>query len=182
MLEVGDDAYTRRFGGERVTRSDVLHVKEGNPAATLVADLAAAPQLPPAAFDCIILTQTLQLIYDMRAALCTLHRILRPGGVLLATVPGISPLSADEWAATWYWSFTPLSVARLLDETFGVGSYTVEQHGNVLVATAFLYGIAAGELDARELDARDERFPVLIAVRAVRGPEAERAAGGGAGG
>ncbi|HEX6050119.1 MAG TPA: hypothetical protein VFZ21_12650, partial [Gemmatimonadaceae bacterium] len=31
VLEVGDDSYTRRFGGNRVTRRDVLHVHEGNP-------------------------------------------------------------------------------------------------------------------------------------------------------
>jgi len=28
-LVIGDDAYTKRFGGVRVTRSDVLHVREG---------------------------------------------------------------------------------------------------------------------------------------------------------
>jgi SAM-dependent methyltransferase len=181
VLEVGDDAYTRRFGGDRVTHRDVLHVNAGNPAATIVADLASAPQIPAASFDCVIITQTLQLIYDTRAALCTLHRILRPGGVLLATVPGISPLSADEWAASWYWSFTSLSVARLLEETFGAGRATVEQHGNVLAASAFLHGIGAPELDPRELDARDGRYPVVITVRAVRGPDAARAPGGEAG-
>ena len=39
VLEVGGDEYTRRFGGARVTRRDVLHVHPGNPRATIVGDL-----------------------------------------------------------------------------------------------------------------------------------------------
>ncbi len=42
VLEVGDNFYTRKFGGDRVTVSDaaVLHVVEGNPRGRLyVADL-----------------------------------------------------------------------------------------------------------------------------------------------
>src|SRR5207302_1422674 len=93
VLEIGDDAYTRRFGGSRVTKSDVLHVAEGNPKATLVADLAQADWVPSEIFDCIIFTQTLQFIYDVKTVVRTLFRILKPGGVLLATVPGISQLS-----------------------------------------------------------------------------------------
>ena len=40
VLEIGDKSYTRQYGGEHVTVSDVLHVIEGNPAATIVGDLA----------------------------------------------------------------------------------------------------------------------------------------------
>ena len=62
--------------------------REGNPQATIVADLTDAPHIPDDTFDCAIVTQTLQFVYDVRAAFATLHRILAPGGVLLATVPG----------------------------------------------------------------------------------------------
>ena len=58
VLEIGDNAYTRRFGGERVTKSDVLHVSEGNPDATIVGDLTCADFIPSDSFDCVILTQT----------------------------------------------------------------------------------------------------------------------------
>ena len=34
VLEVGDNSYTQKFGGSRVTGSDVLHIVEGNPQAT----------------------------------------------------------------------------------------------------------------------------------------------------
>src|SRR5712691_5482543 len=58
VLEVGDDTYTRRYGGDGVQEIDVLHAFPGNPKATIVADLAQDDdRLPPAAFDCVILTQ-----------------------------------------------------------------------------------------------------------------------------
>jgi SAM-dependent methyltransferase len=167
VLEIGDATYTRRFGGGRVTMHDVLHVHEGNPDATIVADLTAADHIPSDRFDCIIFTQTLHLLYDARAALGTLHRILRPRGVLLATFPGISQVARDEWGETWYWSFTSLSAGRMFGDTFGK-SVSVAQHGNVLAATAFLYGLAEHELTRAELDYNDPAYPVCITVRAVK--------------
>ena len=96
VLEIGDDQYTRRYGGGRVTHTDVLHASEGNPSATIVADLTDAPQLADATFDCVICTQTLLLIYDVRKAVATLHRILKPGGTALVTVPGVSRICREE--------------------------------------------------------------------------------------
>src|SRR5690606_675442 len=90
VLEIGDNTYTLRFGGDRVSISDVLHVDEGHAGATITADLTSAEHIPGDQFDCIVFTQTLQFIFDASAALRTLHRILRPGGVLLCTVPGIT--------------------------------------------------------------------------------------------
>ena len=151
VLEIEDNAYTYRFGQHRVARSDILHVVEGNPKATIIGDLTDAPQIPDGTFDCIILTQTLQLIYDVRAAIRTLYRILRPGGVLLATFPGISQNNDRDWSNDWYWSFTPLSARRLFGEAFRVADVEVEAFGNVLAAMSFLHGISAGELTRQEL-------------------------------
>jgi hypothetical protein len=176
VLEVGDDSYTRRFGGSRVCRADVLNVHDGFPGTTFVADLADGAGLPDSAFDCVVLTQTLHLVFDVHAAARTLHRILRPGGVLLLTVPGISPVSTDEWASTWHWSFTQHSARRLFEEVFGRHLVEVWQYGNALAATAFLQGLSTAELSPRALSTPDEQYPVIIAVRAVR-PAA--AVGGG---
>jgi SAM-dependent methyltransferase len=165
VLEIGDDTYTRRFGGARVTRCDVLHV-EPVPVATFVGDLTGADHLPADAFECVILTQTLHLIYDARAALTTVHRILKPGGRLLATVPGISQLSDDQWRAYWCWSFTSRSVRQLLAETFPEGDVIVETRGNVLTAIAFLHGLATEELGPDELAYHDPAYELLITARA----------------
>jgi SAM-dependent methyltransferase len=167
-LEIGDDAYTRRFGGDRTSRRDVLHVHNRNPAATIVGDLTDAPHIPGETFDCIVVTQTLQLIYEIDRAIATLHRILRPGGVVLATFPGISQLSGDEWSRTWSWAFDSRLARRLFASHFGEQSVTVETHGNLLAAAAFLHGLATSDLALAQLDADEEACELLVTVRAVR--------------
>lgn len=168
VLEVGDDSYTRRFGGSRVTRGDVLHVRAGNPRATLIGDLTDPDVLPENAFDCIILTQTLQLIEDVHSAVARLYRALAPGGAVLVTAPGISQIDRGEWGSTWFWSFTSTALQRLFGEWFGSGAVMVEQYGNVFAATAFLHGLAVEELDTRDLDVLDKAYPVIVAVRATK--------------
>jgi peptidoglycan/xylan/chitin deacetylase (PgdA/CDA1 family)/SAM-dependent methyltransferase len=168
VLEVGDNSYTRRFGGDRVTQSDVLNVLPGHPQTTFVADLAQGEGLPSETFDCVILTQTMQLIYDTRAALRTVTRILKPRGVLLMTCPGLTRTTQAEWAGQWFWRFTPDSLTRLFAEAAPELAAELEAHGNVLAASAFLYGLAMEELTAEELDWHDAEFDVTLAVRAVK--------------
>jgi SAM-dependent methyltransferase len=168
VLEVGDASYTQKFGGNRVAISDVLHVTEGNSRATIVADLTDADHIQSDTFDCIILTQTLHLIYDVRSAIQTLYRILKPGGVLLATFPGISPIDQGAWGEHWYWAFTSRSAQRLFEEIFPAANVAVKTYGNVLAAIAFLEGLAVTELKRDELDYHDPLYSVLIAVRAVK--------------
>ena len=171
VLEIGSPRYTRIFGGDRVTISDVVDVAEGNPNATLVADLTCAEHISSDTFDCVILTQTLQYIYDLRAALKTLFRILKPGGVALVTVPGISKMSphSDEGLShSWHWSFTSISARRLFEEIFSEKNVWVAAYGNVLAAISFLHGLATDELRQEELDHYDPAYPVTIAVRAVK--------------
>ena len=168
VLEVGDPCYTRRFGGDRVEAVDVLDVAGGNPAATIVADLSDADQIPSDRFDCIIFTQTLHLIYDVPAAIRTLRRILKPGGVLLATVPSITRISHHEWGGSWYWGFSSNSARRLFGDAFPADDLAIESFGNVLAASAFLYGFAEEDLRRPELDFRDPEYEVIITVRAVK--------------
>jgi SAM-dependent methyltransferase len=169
VLEIKHNAYTVRYGGSRVTKSDILHPVEGNPDATIIADLTKADHLPSNTFDAIIFTQTLQVIYDIRTVIATLHRILKPGGVLLATASGMAQLSLEDFD-TWgeYWRFTSLSARLLFEEAFGTGNVTVRSYGNVLAAISFLEGLAAEDLKKKELDAMDRSYEVLIAVRASK--------------
>jgi SAM-dependent methyltransferase len=168
VLEVGDNRYTARFGADRVEQSDVLHVDAAHPSATFVGDLAQAHTLPEAVFDCIIITQTLHFIFDMRAAVATLHKALKPGGVLLLTTPGISQIEEGEAASSWCWSLTAVAARRLLEERFPPAEVRVEAQGNVFAAAAFLYGLAAEELDRADLDAFDPSYPVLVTCRAAK--------------
>ncbi len=165
-LEVGDDSYCRRFGGERIARQDILHVHAGNPLATMVGELSDATVVPDGRFDCIVLTQTLHLIFDFQRAVERLHAALKPGGVLLLTVPGITPVDRGEWHATWYWSFTEASIRRLFGAVFGEAAVTVVSHGNVYAAVTYLHGLASAEVDRSKLAVHDAAYPVIVAVRA----------------
>ncbi|MEP7036957.1 MAG: methyltransferase domain-containing protein, partial [Acidobacteriota bacterium] len=168
VLEVGDNEYTLRFGGSKVTQSDIMHIDENNPKATFYGDLSNIPHLPTDGFDCVILTQTLHLIYSYKEALETCRRVLKPGGTLLITVPGISQVDQGEWGKYWLWSFTVNSIKRLLSEIFPAEYSYVESFGNVLAATAFLYGIGLPEIKKEQMDYNDPQYQVIITAVAVK--------------
>lgn len=168
VLEVADDGYTKRFAN-RVTQSDVLDLVADNPRATIVADLTSGEQIPSEAFDCIILTQTLHLIYDVPAAIRTLHRVLKPGGVVLATVPGLAKVSRydmDRWGD--HWRFTTRSARALFAEVFLQEHVTVRAYGNILAAVSFLHGLSAQDLRHSELEHHDPDYELLVAIRAEK--------------
>jgi hypothetical protein len=169
VLEVAEGTYTQWFGGDDVTRSDVLFAAPGKPEATVVGDLATGRGLPRGTYDCFVMTQTLQVIYDLSAAVRGTRDVLAPNGVLLATVPGISQISRED-RRDWgdWWRFTSDSVRRLFGDAYGNENVEVEAHGNVLSAACFLYGFAAEELSEAELAYRDPDFELLMTIRAVK--------------
>lgn len=168
VLEIGDDRYTRQYGGGRVSSTDVLDFQTDNPHATIYGDLTKG-NLPAGRYDCLIVTQVLQFIYDLPAAVANLYRALAPRGVLLVTMPTVSQIcrfDMDRWGD--YWRFTSASARRLLGDTFGPKHVAVESFGNVLAASAFLYGLAVEDLTDAELLSHDPDYELLVAARAVR--------------
>lgn len=167
VAEMADARYTTKFGGDLVERSDVLHFTPGNPLATVIGDLVSGDGIPAAAYDCMIVVNTFRLIYDVQRAVATVHRALRPGGVLLATFDGVAARCPDapDWEGD-YWRFTAAGVQRLVGDVFGSDSVAVEVFGNVRTATALLYGLAAEDLAASTLSVHDPDYPVTIGVRA----------------
>ena len=140
-----------------------------NPAATLVGDLVTGDGVPQEAFDCVICTQTLNMVYDVRAAVRTLAQALKPGGVLLLTVAGLCPAARpdrDLWGD--YWRFTSLATRRVLEEAFPPSGVHVEAYGNLASAIGFMRGLAAGDLRTDELAPADPDYEILIAARAQR--------------
>lgn len=173
VLEVKNADYARRFD-RGVTRFDVLDIDPRNEHATIVADLTAADDVAAGLFDCFILTQTLQFIYDTRAALTHAHRILAPGGVLLVTLPVVARLAPRYGLDSEFWRFTPASCRRLFGDVFGAANVEVATYGNALVDMAFLQGAALEEIPREKLDVDDPYFPLIVTVRAVKveGPRA----------
>lgn len=169
VLEVADRGYTTRFGGDRITQSDVLHAVAGNPEATIEGDLATGQGLIWDVYDCLVLTQTLHVIYDIHSVVKNIHRMLKSGGVALVTIPGISQISrydADRWGD--YWRMTPDSAKRLFAEAFPAEGVKVESYGNVRLAAAYLYGLAAEEISPSALTEVDRDYPLMLCVRAVK--------------
>jgi hypothetical protein len=170
VLEVKDSHYTNIFGGAAAVEKEVLDIDATNPHVTIVADLTRADAIASDRFDCFILTQTLHIIYDVRGALAHAYRILKPGGVLLSTLPAVSRVNYEDGGLESgdYWRFTEASVRRLFTEVFPAENVEITVHGNVLTCAAFLYGLAAEELTLEELEHTDRWFPLLFCVRAVK--------------
>jgi SAM-dependent methyltransferase len=169
VLDFNDDTYAQRFGGARTTKIDVLHLSSDNPLATIVADLAHGEEIPSDTFDCILCTQVLHCIYDIESAVRTLYRVLKPGGVVLVTDPGIQKVdSVDIENGEEYWRFTSLALRRLFEEAFPSDNVEVKAYGNVLAAIAFMHGLAVEDLQRDDLDYFDPDYEVSIALRAVK--------------
>lgn len=164
-LEVKDNTYLRRFGADRIHTTTVIDVDPNNPHATLRADLSHPGALPATSFDCILLTQTLQLLAAPATALATCWRALRPGGTLLITVPCLARISPSG-ASTDRWRFTPRGLGDLL--TTWTGTTTITSYGNLRTCLAALLGEAAEELTDTERTPTDPAFPLLACAAAHR--------------
>jgi hypothetical protein len=167
VLEIGDRNATSSFAAGPLESSDVLDIMPTS-TATIVADLSA-PELDVGTFDCVVCVQTAHLIFDVDAVFANLRRLVAPGGTLLLTAHGLAQLDVgNAWDDTW--RLLPAALQTLLDREFGSENVEVRSYGNVLSAVALLHNISARELRRRELDVVDERYPVLVAARAVVPP------------
>jgi SAM-dependent methyltransferase len=176
VLEIGDNEYTLAYGGDQVQQSDIFHYDVNHSRATFIGDLSRCDHIPDALFDCIIMTQTLQFIYDTRAALTNIHRLLKPGGSMIATFPGISQISDPNWNSTWCWGWSSGQAANLLEATFPNGDVKVETLGNRFAAIAMLHGLVAEEVPEERLLAPDGACAFLVGAVAVRASSPESAA------
>jgi peptidoglycan/xylan/chitin deacetylase (PgdA/CDA1 family)/SAM-dependent methyltransferase len=170
VLEVQEADYTTRFGGSRVAQSDVLDLEVSNTRANVVADLRDAPNIPDATYDCIIITQTLHVIDDMDSVVRECVRILKPGGVLLATLPAASRVCLEYGRDGDFWRVTAAGARRLFEQAFDPEQVEVRAHGNVLVTAAFQYGLGLAELSPADLEVDDAFNPTLVTVRARKAP------------
>jgi SAM-dependent methyltransferase len=167
-LEIASDRYIQEFGRD-LRQVDILDVVADNPRATIIGDFGDVPSASDDTFDCIVLTQVLSWIYDPRAGFETAHRILAPGGVLLATNPGITRIAPleKEFLGEWF-HFTSMSAKRTAEDVFGAGNVEVQTYGNVLSAAGFLFGLGVDDLTPEEIAVHDPAFEVIVGIRAVK--------------
>jgi hypothetical protein len=167
-MEFGDTFYLDKFGSDPGMQKEIFSYVEAE-GATIVGDLTGPDPMPTELLDCIVCTQTIQMIYDIGLSVERLCSMLKPGGVLLLTSHGTSKigrhLDTDGWAE--YWHITQQAAKNLFEENFD-GEAEVDAYGNVLAATCALHGLASEELTPEELDYKDRNFDVIVTVRAVR--------------
>lgn len=167
-LEFQKDHYTTRFGGAAVTKLDILHMDDSNPLATIVADLTRPNQIPGNVFDCIICTYVLHIVFELNKVILELHRILKPGGILLITVPHIQVWNPKETTGKECWRFTPEGLRLTLAKVFKPENITIRSYGNSLTAAGDIRCLVSHEFTKAELGNHDQRYAVIVSAKAIK--------------
>jgi SAM-dependent methyltransferase len=164
VIEIQSASYTERFGTDfRVAHSIDIR-PDFNP--TYVCDLSACDDAVPSdRYDCFLLPNTVQHLRDVEPALRHALRIVKPGGVVLASAAGFIPLIPD---GPDYWRITADGWRVVAARVWPGCDIVIESHGNCLSAIAALHGLAAEELTTLELDVNDRRYPVLMTIRCTK--------------
>lgn len=171
VMEISENVYTRKYGGQNVEESVVLHV-EGWGKNAIKGNLETGEGIYDDWIDTLIFTQTLMFIYDTKKTIQNIYRMLKPGGTVLATVAGISqiaPYEAENWGD--FYSFHEDVVKRIFGEIFGEENIQVECYGNVKTAISLLYGLCCEDLTEKDFDYRDTAYQVIIGIVAHKRKE-----------
>jgi len=164
-LEFQEPTYLLKYADRLNCKFDIIHLDDSNFLASIVADLTKPNRIPSDYFDCIICTHVLHIIFEMPDFLAGIKRILKPGGYLFLTVPGIS-MCDYSWHELW--RFTEEGIQLLLEQHFEKDSVQVEGFGNSLVAAGQIRGLSKEEFSIKELSSYDGRFAVEICARAQK--------------
>ena len=163
-MEIAEDTYTMRYGGEHVDKAYILHV-EGIGQNAIKGDLATGEGIFEDRYDCAIITQTLMFIFDIQNAAKNIYRMLKKGGTALITVSGISQVSrydADRWGSCY--GFHVDAMRKLFVPLFGEENVEISSHGNVKTAAALLYGLCCEDLQEEDFAGDDDDYPVIISA------------------
>lgn len=169
VLEIGDNKYTEMFGVE-VTKSEILTYNiDDTRKNIIIGDLTKHDNLQKDKYDCIILTQTLNFIFDYKRAILGVYYSLKKGGSVLVTSSGISQISKydnERWGD--FWRFTENGLRKSFEEVFPKENIKTKSYGNVLSSISYLHGISSEELTDKELEFNDPNYPLLITLIAKK--------------
>lgn len=163
-IEIAENTYTLRYGGNQVKNAEVLHV-EGWGDNVIKGNLETGEGIPKEKYDCAIITQTLMFIFDIKHAAENIYGMLNTGGNALITVSGISQISrydADLWGS--YYSFYEDALNKLFIPLFGKANVKIETYGNVKTACAMLCGLCQEDLVEEDFKTVDRDYPVIISA------------------
>lgn len=166
VMEIESDDYIKKFGGKKVNKKIILHVKGWGGPNVIKGNFETGEGLENNMVDCLICTQTLQYIYNLSEAARNIYKIIKPNGIALITVPGIKSLSTYH-DSLWgeYWSFTKKSLFRMFADVFGEKNVEVNSYGNVKTTMAYLYGLSAEMLSEQDFEYNDTNVPFIITAK-----------------
>lgn len=167
-LEILNNNYTTKYGISKNIKSDVLDIEKENKKANIIDDLRNLKKISDNTYNCIILTQVLQFIDDLDSAISECFRILKPGGVLLATLPSISRIDCVANIKGDFWRFTKASAKFLFEKQFESSKLDISSFGNAKSGAYFFVGFSQEDVSQKILEENDQNFPVIITVRAQK--------------
>ena len=168
-LEVQAPLYLNKLHNSNITSKTILDIVASNKDATLIGDMRNLTNVMDNSYDTLIVTQTFHLIDDLNSALKECHRILRQGGVLIATFPALSRIDPDSGADNDNWRLTPAGCKNMFGQHFGKANVDITPFGNALAGWAFWVGLAQEELPTLALlDTYDPMFPVSTGIKAFK--------------
>lgn len=165
-LEVLNNKYTIKYGKDRVLKSDILDIEKNNKDANIIGDIRDLKEVENDTYDCIVLTQVLQFIDNLEAAISECHRVLKKDGILLATLPSISRIDCVSGTEGDFWRFTKAGARYLFEKSFNKSNLEIKNRGNVKSGIYFLSGFSVEDISTKSLYKDDENFPSLITVKA----------------
>ncbi len=163
VLELSSCPLIDSSGGESATVVDHFEFPQDEDSS----DAEFWKDLPSAHYDCAIVVETLEGIFDLRTAAREIARILKPGGTLLATATTTGALGPRENRPV-YWRLTPVSLGRLFEEVFGKDSVTTDAFGNYRTCLASLAGIPVEEIETEALAESSPLFVQGVTLRALK--------------
>jgi SAM-dependent methyltransferase len=162
VLEIQVSGYTRRYG-HAVSLAHTVDIDPSiSPTPTFVVDLARAEGvIPDDTYDCFLLPNTLSVIRDIEGALRNALRVVKPGGVVIATAAGFVQLTGRD---DDYWRMSAAGWREVTNRVWPGCEVTVEQHGNCLTAVGAMLGLTMEEFSPDELQAHHDKFSVAITL------------------
>ena len=133
------------------------------------ADIRDLAPIADDTYDCLIVTQVLQYVDDLDAAIASMKRVLKPGGSMLVTVPTMGKLDGqDDDVVGHYWRLSRDSARWLFSKHFAAEDLEIEAWGNVLLGLGFWIGLAEEELPRRAFERFDPSYACGVMVRATK--------------
>ncbi len=163
VLEIEDNTYSLRYGGEQLTHSIVMDVGNHGEGVTFNGNLETGEGIQNELADCFILTQTLMYLFDLKSAAHNIGRLLKRGGTALVTCSGISQNSRrcmDDYGCCF--NFNVDALRKMFSSEPDLKVIEAGSYGNVKTVMAHISGLCREDLDISDFQENDKYYPLIV--------------------